>query len=46
MENERDMIVIEHLNKSFGSVKAVDNLRFKVKKGGCGFDYAKTHSSR
>ncbi len=33
MENERDMIVIEHLNKSFGSVKAVDNLRFKVKKG-------------
>ena len=33
MEKERDMIVIEHLNKSFGSVKAVNNLRFKVKKG-------------
>ena len=33
MEKERDMIVIEDLNKSFGEVKAVNNLRFKVKKG-------------
>ena len=29
-----DIIEIEHLNKSFGDVKAVNDLSFRVKKGG------------
>ena len=32
MENE-EVIKIEHLNKSFGEVKAVNDLSFSVKKG-------------
>ena len=30
---ESDIIKISHLNKSFGEVKAVNNLSFRVKKG-------------
>ena len=30
---ESDMIKISHLNKSFGEVKAVNDLSFRVKKG-------------
>lgn len=32
MENE-EVIKIEHLNKSFGELKAVNDLSFSVKKG-------------
>ena len=30
---ESDIIKISHLNKSFGEVKAVNDLSFRVKKG-------------
>lgn len=33
MEKQENMIAIAHLNKSFGTVKAVNNLSFRVKKG-------------
>ena len=33
MDKQDNMIAINHLNKSFGTVKAVNNLSFRVKKG-------------
>ena len=33
MEKKENMIAIDHLNKRFGSVKAVNDLSFRVKKG-------------
>lgn len=33
MDKQDNMIVIDHLNKSFGTVKAVNDLSFRVKKG-------------
>ena len=33
MEKKENMIAIDHLNKSFGTVKAVNDLSFRVKKG-------------
>lgn len=33
LQNAADIITIEHLHKSFGSVKAVQDLSFKVKEG-------------
>ena len=33
MSNQKNMIEIEHLSKSFGTVKAVNNLSFRVKRG-------------
>ena len=30
-----DIIKIDHLYKSYGAVKAVQDLSFRVKKGGC-----------
>ena len=38
MQNEHestDIIRIDHLNKTFGDVKAVNDLSFRVKKGEC-----------
>lgn len=33
VSNQKNMIEIEHLSKSFGTVKAVNNLSFRVKRG-------------
>lgn len=33
MEKQENMIAIDHLNKSFGTVKAVNDLSFRVKRG-------------
>lgn len=33
MSNQKNMIEIEHLSKSFGTLKAVNNLSFRVKRG-------------
>ena len=38
MQNEHestDIIRIDHLNKTFGDVKAVNDLSFRVKKANC-----------